>query len=146
MDSKGEISRIIAECEDIERWKRMTVDFRNPTDTIELYQKRAIDFIMKNRQKDWERNSVQMLARSLYSQKELHGKDIPELHEMIHQKGRNWAKLDNNLKRGRCCVKVRTLEKVDNPHYKGEVERSRWIIDNHIPIFHKEPEYIQDRL
>lgn len=43
------------------------------------------------RQKDWERNSVQMVARSHYSQKELHGKSCAEMHDMIHAKGDNWA-------------------------------------------------------
>ena len=43
------------------------------------------------RMKDWERNSVQMYARSFYSHKELHGKGIPAMHEMLHTKGKNWA-------------------------------------------------------
>lgn len=45
------------------------------------------------RQRDWERNSVQMLARSLYSQKELHGKNVTQLHELIRAKGHDWESL-----------------------------------------------------
>lgn len=52
------------------------------------------------RQRDWERNSIQMLARSLYSQKEMHGKKVPDLHEMLHAKNRNWALLSGQLKNG----------------------------------------------
>lgn len=52
------------------------------------------------RQRDWERNSVQMLSRSLYSQKQLHGKKVPELHDLIHAKGQNWAKIGDQLKNG----------------------------------------------
>jgi len=52
------------------------------------------------RQRDWERNSVQMVARSLYSHKECEEKKIPELHDMIFAKGQNWAKLDAMLKNG----------------------------------------------
>jgi len=40
---------------------------------------------------DWHRNSVQMMARSLYSQKQLQGKDQPAMHEMIHAVGKNWT-------------------------------------------------------
>jgi tRNA(His) guanylyltransferase len=43
------------------------------------------------RQRDWERNSVTMLAQAHYSHKELHGKKVPDMHEMLHAKGVNWA-------------------------------------------------------
>lgn len=35
------------------------------------------------RQRDWERNSVQMMARSIFSQKELDSKNIDEVKDMI---------------------------------------------------------------
>lgn len=57
------------------------------------------------RQQDWTRNSIQMLARSLYSHKELHGKNTPELHEMCFQKGTNWNDLTSHQKNGRVAVK-----------------------------------------
>jgi len=43
------------------------------------------------RQQDWRRNSVQMLAHANFSHKELHGKRVPDMHEMLHAKGINWA-------------------------------------------------------
>ena len=43
------------------------------------------------RQRDWERNSIQMLARAHFSHKECYGKKIPDLHEMLYTKGVNWA-------------------------------------------------------
>ncbi len=52
------------------------------------------------RQKDSEKNSVQMLARSLYSHKELDGKGIPQLHDAIHEKGKNWNDESVRSKRG----------------------------------------------
>lgn len=52
------------------------------------------------RQQDWERNSVQMVARSLYSQKELQHKSIGDLHELLFKKGVNWAKLEDVYKNG----------------------------------------------
>lgn len=52
---------------------------------------------------DWERNSIQMLARYHYPQSELHGKGWSELHEMIHKAGDNWSKQPDSIKRGRLC-------------------------------------------
>ncbi len=52
------------------------------------------------RQRDWERNSIQMLARAHFSHKECDRKKIPDLHEMLHDKGVNWAKIDDQLKNG----------------------------------------------
>lgn len=43
------------------------------------------------RQKDWYRNSLQMYARSIFSHKELLNKNHAEIHEMIHNKERNWS-------------------------------------------------------
>lgn len=43
------------------------------------------------RAKDWERNSVSMLAQANFSHKELHGKGRADMHEMLHQKNLNWA-------------------------------------------------------
>jgi tRNA(His) guanylyltransferase len=52
------------------------------------------------RQKDWYRNSVQMCAQWHYSHKQLEGKKLPELHEMLYARGLNWADLDPVLKNG----------------------------------------------
>lgn len=57
------------------------------------------------RQKDAERNSIQMVARSLYSHKELVGKKTADLHEMIWAKGQNWNDYPVNMKRGTVIVK-----------------------------------------
>lgn len=52
------------------------------------------------RQRDWERNSIQMLARAHFSHKQLHQKRHDEIHEMLHGIGVNWADLDSHLKNG----------------------------------------------
>lgn len=49
---------------------------------------------------DWLRNSIQMLAQSLYSHKELAGKKKADLHEMCFQKGVNWADSPDRFKNG----------------------------------------------
>ena len=52
------------------------------------------------RQRDWERNSIQMLAQAHYSSKQLHGKGSSAMHEMLYQKGVNWAELPDQWKNG----------------------------------------------
>ena len=82
------------------------------------------------RQQDATRNSIQMLAQSLYSHKELHGKDQSALQEMCFQKGQNWNDLPTHLRRGRCALR-------DTFEVEGGL-RHRWAIDFEIPIWKNE--------
>jgi tRNA(His) guanylyltransferase len=59
------------------------------------------------RQNDASRNSIQMAARAVYSHKELDGKNVGQLHELLHAKGINWNNYTSGEKRGRCIVKER---------------------------------------
>jgi len=52
------------------------------------------------RQKDWERNSLNMLASSFFSHKELQGKSCEQRHDMLHSIGENWADLPDVYKNG----------------------------------------------
>jgi len=61
------------------------------------------------RQKDWERNSLQMLAQKFFSQKQLKGKKKADIHEMLFQKGKNWSKLKSNLRNGTFIFPDRTI-------------------------------------
>ena len=83
------------------------------------------------RQQDATRNSIQALAQSLYSQKEMHGINTKDLQDkMFTEKGVNWNDLPVYKKRGSCCVK------------KDE----GWEIDLNIPIFSQDTEYINSRI
>lgn len=66
------------------------------------------------RQNDTVRNSISSVAYSLYSNKELEGKNNEQKQEMIFKKGINWNDLDPCLKRGRITIKM------------SEGERSKW--------------------
>ena len=57
------------------------------------------------RQQDAERNSIQMLAQSLYSHKELHKKNTSVLQDMCFEKGSNWNDLHFSKKRGSLILK-----------------------------------------
>jgi tRNA(His) 5'-end guanylyltransferase len=43
------------------------------------------------RAKDNYRNSIQSFAQAHFSHKQLHGKSLSDIHEMLHDKGLNWA-------------------------------------------------------
>jgi tRNA(His) 5'-end guanylyltransferase len=60
------------------------------------------------RQKDCERNSIQMVAQSNYSQKQLHGKSCADMHEMLHAKGVNWNDFTPREKRGGFCYRTQS--------------------------------------
>jgi tRNA(His) 5'-end guanylyltransferase len=52
------------------------------------------------RQKDWVRNSVSLLTGIHYSHKEMQNKSNADKHEMLHQKGVNWADMEDEWKNG----------------------------------------------
>jgi len=75
------------------------------------------------RQQDATRNSIQMVAQSLYSHKQLLNKNTDEQQEMIFKKGTNWNDYSTYWRRGRIVV-------------KGDV-------DSNIPIFSQDRNYIE---
>jgi tRNA(His) 5'-end guanylyltransferase len=90
------------------------------------------------RQQDATRNSIQSVAQSLYSHKELNNKNCDQLQEMIFQKGINWNDYPSKYKRGRIISK--------ETYTKDNTNRSRWtnINNNEIPIFTQEREFISN--
>jgi tRNA(His) guanylyltransferase len=82
------------------------------------------------RQQDATRNSISSVAQSLYSHKELLGKNSNQLQEMIFQKGTNWNDYAPRYKRGRIVVK--------ESYKKDDQLRSAWVV--------KDPEvFTQDK-
>lgn len=58
------------------------------------------------RMKDFHRNSLQMLARSHFSHKDLMNKKSRDIHDMLHDIGINWANLEEREKNGTFIKKV----------------------------------------
>ena len=86
------------------------------------------------RQKDAERNSLQMAAQAVFSHKQLHGKSCADLHELLHTKDINWDKYTAREKRGGLLVKE-----------QNGVERCPWV-QVECPIFAKNKQYLPDLL
>ena len=98
------------------------------------------------RQQDATRNSIQSVGQANFSQKELHGKSCNNIQDMLMiQNGINWNDYATTLKRGSCCIKVDDglTEYDDTGNICGYTQRSKWIIDNEIPIFSQDRNYIE---
>jgi len=76
------------------------------------------------RMQDCTRNSISSVAQSLYSAKELHGKNQSDMQEMCFQKGINWNDLPVKQKRGRLIVKqeVEVNNAIRNKWFSTEPE------------------------
>jgi tRNA(His) 5'-end guanylyltransferase len=107
------------------------------------------------RQSDWTRNSIQMVGRSKFSQKQLHGKSCNEIQELLFtEKGINWNDIETYKKRGNCVYKrgvvtemvQKSIDVVDynvmSVGYNGVI-RNEYYIDYEIPIFTQDREFIQ---
>lgn len=97
------------------------------------------------RQQDATRNSIQSVGQANFSQKELHGKSCNDIQDMLMlQKGINWNDYSTTLKRGSCCIKADdSLTEYDEVgNICGYTERSKWVIDNEIPIFTQDRNYV----
>ena len=98
------------------------------------------------RQQDATRNSIQSVGQANFSQKELHGKSCNNIQDMLMtQKGINWNDYSTTLKRGSCCIKADdSLTEYDEVgNICGYTERSKWVIDNEIPIFTQDRNYVE---
>lgn len=93
------------------------------------------------RQMDVRRNSVSGLGQSLYSHKELHKKSSKEIQHMCYnEKGMDWNDLSNIQKWGFVVRKRYYNASMGD----GEVIRSEWIVDEHIPYFVDNRQYLKD--
>lgn len=113
------------------------------------------------RQQDATKNSISMLAQSLYSHQELHGKNSNEMQELCFQKGINWNDLSTSQKRGTAVYlnKCRkdltgkiTIDKLKSTNEdvwfdadgKYGIYTNQWKIDLETPIFTQNRELIEN--
>ena len=86
------------------------------------------------RQQDATRNSIQSLARSVFSHKELHGLSCDKLQDkLFKERNINWNDLEVYKKRGTAC------------YNRGE-EHSDWVVDFNMPILTQDNDYINKHI
>lgn len=95
------------------------------------------------RQQDTTKNSISSVAQSMYSHKELNGKNGDQKQEMIFQKGINWNDYAPRYKRGRLITKQYFNKVVEIKGDKKTALRSEWkAID--VPVFTQDRKFLSD--
>lgn len=101
------------------------------------------------RQLDATRNSIQMVGQANFSHKELQNKSCNMIQDMLlTKKDINWNDYPTHQKRGSCCVKEEyypePLVGYEDCPIDVTSARTRWVIDEEIPIFKGEDrDYIE---
>ena len=106
-----------------------------------LLPKEEVLNVFEWRQQDCTRNAIEAAGQNYFSHGQLMGKSCNEIQEMLFQEaGVNFNDYPAWYKRGVCAIKV--PKQIATP--EGEyVTRMKWVLDYNIPIFHKEPAYIE---
>ncbi len=88
------------------------------------------------RQQDATRNSIQMVAQANFPHRELQGKNCSQIQDMLMlDRGINWNDFSVSKKRGTCIVK--------KPVEQNGRTRNKWTVDENIPIFTQDKDYIE---
>lgn len=96
------------------------------------------------RQLDAIRNSKQMVGQHYYSAKQLHGKNVDEIVEMLKNDHEvNWEDYATYLRHGSSCVKKKVKINVGLP---TEAIRSKWVVDTNMPFIISDREYVERNL
>jgi tRNA(His) 5'-end guanylyltransferase len=100
------------------------------------------------RQQDGIRNSISGLAQTHYTEKELNRKSTSQMLSMLLDKKVDWDELPAYKKRGFCVTKeyfildASELNLPENIKMPENIKRSRWVVDDEIPIFSEDKSYI----
>lgn len=132
---------------EIENFRLAMFDAR----VFQIPQKIEVENYFIWRQQDATRNSIQSVARSLYSQAELNKRNTNEMQEMIFQKGVNWNDYTSREKRGALISKVtyvngKNLD--ENPTkeiFIEDVVRTNWEAVE-TPVFTQERDFLSSKI
>jgi len=88
------------------------------------------------RQQDATRNAIQMVGQANFSHKQMHSWNCNQIQEeLFTQKGINFNDYPVHQKRGYCVIK--------EEYEKDNAKRTCWVVDNQIPIFTQDRNYIE---
>jgi tRNA(His) 5'-end guanylyltransferase len=116
--------------EDEDYFKKLTKKFHTADFDCRVFNlpKEEVTNCVVWRQKDAEKNSVQSLAQTLFSQKELNGIKCKELqNKMFTERGVNWNELETPKKRGTACRRF----------------NKKWELDLDMPIVTEDRDYVE---
>jgi tRNA(His) 5'-end guanylyltransferase len=88
------------------------------------------------RQQDATRNSIEMLGRAYFSDKELHKKNCSNIQDMLMELHNvNWNNVDTIFKRGCACHK-----------HAEESGNCSWVVDFEMPILTQDRDYVEKHI
>lgn len=90
------------------------------------------------RQQDATRNSIEMLGRAYFSDKQLYKKNCSDIQDMLMNKHNvNWNNVPTRFKRGFTCIKKQV------PMTGENTVRNVWHLDMEMPIITQDRDYIE---
>lgn len=102
------------------------------------------------RQADAQRNSIQACGQFYFSHKELQYKSCKDIQEkLLLEKGFDWNSLSNAQKYGVCIIKKSQPVKTAIDFNTTEAiatYKNKWVIDENIPLFFENRDYINQHL
>lgn len=100
------------------------------------------------RQQDATRNSINMLGQFYFSHKQLHGKNVSQVQDMLMAMDTpvNWNDCNTWMKRGTCVTRGASVPPCHNGKLIGELPDSGIQIDTEIPIFTANRNYVDQFL
>ena len=136
--------------ENFPKENKYNVSYENAVDLIGKYQKKVFTAMFDSRcfnipkeevcncliwrQQDATRNSIEMLGRVYFSDKELFKKNCSNIQDMLMEKHNvNWNDVPTCFKRGCACFKTST----------GSDDRSEWFVDYDMPILTQDRDYVE---
>ena len=140
------ISASMATAKFNELYRSFPIDKKRHDSEFGLFDSRAYNLPREEvvnyfiwRQQDATRNSIQGLGQAEFGHKEMHGKNTSQVQDMLMlDKGINWNDVETYFKRGGVVYRG---YKYDEPMSEAN-NGSGVIVDNNIPIFTKDREYI----
>ena len=99
------------------------------------------------RQQDATRNSINMLGQFYFSHKQLQGKNVNQVQDMLMlEHGVNWNDIDTWMKRGTCVTRGARKPLFSNGGLEGYAPATGIQIDREIPIFTADRAYVDQFL
>jgi len=131
-------------------WAQNTKDDVNPFATFDckafnLPKDEVVNYFIE-RQQDATRNSIQSYAQANFPHNALQNLNCSQLqNKLFEERGLNWNDLPVYLKRGRCVIKVGFhVNRIADLNIPGpHPPETKWIVDDNIPIFTENRNYIQ---
>ena len=93
------------------------------------------------RQEDAMKNGVQSIARHFYTHKELQNVNTNDVISMLEKDNHKLDDYPMKYRRGIACYKTEINVYSDYVH--SNIARRVWYVDENIPVFSEEPEYIE---